>query len=140
MYSIPEIAGGSRDWWFFPPILLSVAANTRAPQLSVALCDFFINSVPAGKITRLDQGAPSASVIRDALVPELESAEATFVKQISREMNYPARPLPVLPAASAAVVTAQIEAGQQVAYRRQSVSQAVDGFMATARKAINTKA
>jgi hypothetical protein len=95
--------------------------------------------VPAGKVTRLDQGAPSASVIRDALVPELESAEAAFVKQISREMNYPARPLPVLPPASAAVVTAQIEAGQQVAYRRQSVSQAVDGFMATARKASTTK-
>jgi len=139
MYSVPETTGAAKDWWFFPPILLSVAANAKNPQLSVALVDFFVNSIPAGKITRLDQGAPSAAVVRDALVPELDPAEAAFVTQISREMTYPARPLPVLPSASAAIITAQIEAGQQIAYERQSVSQAVDGFMSTARKAIATK-
>jgi multiple sugar transport system substrate-binding protein len=136
MYSIPEVEGASKDWWFFPPILLSVAANTKSPQLAASLVEFFVNSVPAGKITRVDQGAPSSAAVRDALVPELEASEAAFVKQISREMTYPARPLPVLPQASAAVVTAQADASQQVAYGRQSVSQAVDTFMATARKAI----
>jgi multiple sugar transport system substrate-binding protein len=136
MYSVPEVAGASKHWWFFPPILLSVAANTKSPQLSASLVDFFVNSVPAGKITRVDQGAPSSSAVREALIPELEAPEAAFVKQISREMTYPARPLPVLPQASAAVVTAQMEASQQVAYGRQSVSQAVDSFMATAKKAI----
>jgi multiple sugar transport system substrate-binding protein len=140
MYSIPETVGATKDWWFFPPILLSVAANTRSPQLCAALCDFFINSVPAGKITRLDQGAPSSSVVRDALVPDLDPSESAFVTQISREMTLPARPLPVLPAASAAVITAQIEAGQQIAYGRQSISQAVDTFMSTAQKAIATPA
>jgi len=68
-------------------------------------------------------------------VPDLAAPEAAFVQQISREMTYPARPLPVLPQASAAVIQAQIEAGQQVAFGKQSVSQAVDAFMATARKA-----
>jgi len=135
MFSVPEVAGGSKDWWFFPPILLSVAANTKSPQLSASLVEFFVNSVPAGKITRVDQGAPSSAAIRDALVAELEAPEAAFVKQISREMTYPARPLPVLPQASAAVITAQMEASQQVAYGKASVSQAVDAFMATARKA-----
>ena len=134
MFSIPEVAGASKDWWFFPPILLSVAANTKSPQLSASLVDFFVNSVPAGKITRVDQGAPSSSAVRDALVPELDAPEAAFVKQISREMTYPARPLPVLPQASAAVVTAQMEASQQVAYGQQSVSQAVDAFMAAAQQ------
>jgi multiple sugar transport system substrate-binding protein len=136
MYSIPEVAGASKDWWFFPPILISIAANTRSPQLSASLVDFFVNSVPAGKITRVDQGAPSASAVRDALVPELAAPEAAFVQQISREMTYPARPLPVLPQASAAVITAQMETSQQVAYGRQTVPQAVDAFMATAKKAI----
>jgi multiple sugar transport system substrate-binding protein len=136
MYSIPEVAGASKDWWFFPPILISIAANTKSPQLSASLVDFFVNSVPAGKITRVDQGAPSASAVRDALVPELAAPEAAFVQQISREMTYPARPLPVLPQASAAVITAQMETSQQVAYGRQTVPQAVDAFMATAKKAI----
>jgi multiple sugar transport system substrate-binding protein len=135
MFSIPEVAGGSKDWWFFPPILLSVAANTKSPQLSASLVEFFVNSVPAGKITRVDQGAPSAAAIRDALLPDLAPPEAAFVQQISREMTYPARPLPVLPQSSAAVIQAQIDAGQQVAFGKQSVSQAVDTFMATAKKA-----
>jgi multiple sugar transport system substrate-binding protein len=136
MYSVPEIANGSKDWWFFPPILLSIAANTKSPQLAVSLVDFFLNSVPAGKITRVDQGAPSSAQVRDALAPDLQPAEAAFVNQISREMTYPARGLPVLPAASAAIVTAQADAGQQVAFGKASVSQAVDTFMATARRAI----
>jgi len=136
MFSIPEIPNASRDWWFFPPILLSIGANTRSPQLSVSLLDFFLNSVPAGKITRVDQGAPSSVPVRDALLPDLASDEAGFVNQISREMTYPARALPVLPAASGAVITAQAEAGQQVAYGRQSVPQAVDAFMSAARKAL----
>jgi pectin-derived oligosaccharide transport system substrate-binding protein len=135
MFSIPEVAGGSKDWWFFPPILLSVAANTKSPQLAASLVEFFVNSVAAGKITRVDQGAPSSAAVRDALVPDLAAPEAAFVQQISREMTYPARPLPVLPQASAAVINAQIEAGQQVAFGRQSVSQAVDAFMAAAKKA-----
>lgn len=97
MFSIPEIANASKDWWFFPPILISVAANTKSPQLAASLIDFFINSVPAGKITRVDQGAPSSAAVRDALVPELDAPEAAFVQQISREMTYSARPLPVLP-------------------------------------------
>jgi multiple sugar transport system substrate-binding protein len=136
MFSVPEIANGTKDWWFFPPILLSIAANTKSPQLAVSLLDFFLNSVPAGKITRVDQGAPSSAQVRDALVPELAPAEAAFVAQISREMTYPARGLPVLPAASGAIVTAQADAGQQVAFGKASVSQAVDTFMATARRAI----
>jgi multiple sugar transport system substrate-binding protein len=136
MFSVPEIANGSKDWWFFPPILLSIAATTKSPQLSVSLVDYFLNSVPAGKITRVDQGAPSSAQVRDAIAAEREPAEAAFVKQISREMTYPARGLPVLPAASAAVIKAQSDASQQVAFGKQSVSQAVDAFMSEARKAI----
>ena len=72
----------------------------------------------------------------NVIVARTMAAESAFVKQISREMTYPARGLPVLPAASAAVITAQAEAGQQVAFGKQSVSQAVDAFMAAARRAI----
>jgi hypothetical protein len=55
-------------------------------------------------------------------------------------MTHPARPLPVLPGASAAVITAQMEAGQQIAFGRQTVTQAVDAFMSAANKAISTRA
>jgi hypothetical protein len=84
----------------------------------------------------VDQGAPSSSAIRDALVPQLDPAEAAFVQQISREMTYPSRPLPVLPDASGQVIQAQTDASQQVAYGRQSIPEAVSAFMAAANKAL----
>jgi multiple sugar transport system substrate-binding protein len=136
MFSVPEIPNSTKDWWFFPPILLSISATTKSPHLAVQMLDFFLSSVPAGKITRVDQGAPSSAPVREALAPELQPAEAAFVNQISREMTYPARGLPVLPPASGAIVQAQTDASQQVAFGKASVSQAVDTFMAAAKRAI----
>jgi multiple sugar transport system substrate-binding protein len=136
MFSIPEIPNSTKDWWFFPPILLSIAGTTKSPHLAVQMLDFFLSSVPAGKITRVDQGAPSSAPVREALAPDLQPAEAAFVTQISREMTYPARGLPVLPPASGAIVQAQTDASQQVAFGKASVSQAVDTFMAAAKRAI----
>jgi hypothetical protein len=55
-------------------------------------------------------------------------------------MTYSARLLPVLAAAPAAVITAQSEAGEEIAYGRQSISPTVDTFIATAQKAIASQA
>ncbi len=84
----------------------SAAANTCNPKLSVALLDFFVNSVPAGKIVPPDDGASSSPATREASLPDLDPSEAAFIKQFAREMTYPARPLPVLLSTSGAIIKA----------------------------------
>lgn len=136
MYSLPVIPGGSKTWWFFPPILISVSAKTKKPDQCADLVNFFLNSKQAAKITKVDQGAPSSSAIRQYLLPMLSKPEATFIKQIDREMQYPRRPNPIQPVGAEAVNDALGRYGQQVAYGKQSVSAAVQSFMAEARKSL----
>jgi multiple sugar transport system substrate-binding protein len=136
MYSLPTLPNASKTWWFFPPILLSVSAKTKAPKDCVALVDFFLNNKAAAKITQVDQGAPSSSAIRKYLLPTLSKPEATFVQQIDREMSYPRRPQPVQPKGAEKVNDAIARTSQQVAYGRQSVSAAATAFMGDAKQAL----
>ena len=137
--SMPADKDADDDWWFFPPILISVAADTPAPAAAAALVDFFVNSVDAGAITRLNQGAPSSSKIREAILPDLSEQETAFVEQISREQELPRRPFPIRPEGSEAFNTAITRAGQEIAYGRQSVSKAVDALVVGAKQTLASR-
>jgi multiple sugar transport system substrate-binding protein len=136
MYSMPTLPNGSKTWWFFPPILISVSAKTKNDMDCAELVSFFLNSKPAAQITRLDQGAPSSKVIREYLLPTLSRTDRIFVDQITREIGYPHRPLPVRPAGADTVNAAIGRTSQQVAYGRQSISDAVKAFQSEAKTAL----
>lgn len=138
MTSLPAAADASKDWWFFPPILISASAKTKNPDAAAQLVDFFLNNVAAAKITRLSQGAPSSSKILDALLPSLDPTEKIFISQIRREQTYPSRPLPLRPEGASQLDTIILQASQQVAYGKKSISQAVADLMASAKKALPT--
>lgn len=137
MYSLPTIPNGSKDWWFFPPILISVSAKAQKPDECADLVNFFLNSKEAAKITLVDQGAPSSSAIRKYLLPMLSKPQAAFIQQIDRESGYPRRPNPIQPLGAETVNDAMGRLGQQVAYGKQSISAAVASFMTEAKKALS---
>ena len=134
--SIPELEDGTDDWWFFPPILISAAANTENPETAAELIEFFINNTDAAAITALNQGAPSSSIVRDSILPTLDEQQTAFIEQISREQQNPSRPFPIRPEGSEQFNTALTRAGQEIAYGRQSVSEAVAALMAEAERAL----
>lgn len=136
MTSLPAAKDASKDWWFFPPILLSASAKTKNPEIAAQLINFFLNDVAAGKITGLNQGAPSSSKILDALLPSLNATDKIFVSQIRREQGYPSRPSPIRPQGASQLDTIISTAGQKVAYGKASISQAVAELMASAQKAL----
>ena len=136
MYSLPTLPHASKTWWFFPPILISVSAKTKSAVDCAKLVDFFLNSKPAAKITGLNQGAPSSKAIRDNLRPTLSRTDKVFVDQITRETGYPHRPLPVRPSGADTVNAAVGRTSQQVAYGRQSISDAVKSFQSAAKSAL----
>lgn len=134
--SIPALANSTPDWWFFPPILISGAANTENADIVAALINFFVNDVNAGKITGLNQGAPSSAPVRDALLPSLNSQEKSFIEQISREQKNPSRPFPIRPEGSEQLNAAISRTGQEIAYGRESVVDAVTKLMSDADRAL----
>jgi multiple sugar transport system substrate-binding protein len=136
MASLPAAKDASKDWWFFPPILISASGKTKSPDAAAQLIDFFLNDVDAAKITRLNQGAPSSSKILDALLPSLNPTEKIFIAQIRREQDYPSRPLPIRPQGASQLDTIISQAGQEIAFGKASISQAVSDLMAAAKKAL----
>lgn len=136
MTSLPQLADSTKDWWFFPPILMNVSAKTKNADTSVALLDFFLNSVDAAKITTLDEGAPSSKAIRAALLPTLDAGSKAFIDQIDREMTYPRRPLPVRPKGNEDVNSALTRYSQAVAYGKQSITDAAKGLIADSQAAL----
>lgn len=137
--SVPEVQGSTDDWWFFPPILTCVSATTQGEDLAVALVDFLVNDVDGAEITRLNQGAPASAQIRDALLPSLDPAEAMFIEQITREQQNPSRPLPIRPEGAEQLNSAITRIGQEIAYGRQSVGDAVADLMTQAAQALPEK-
>jgi len=136
MTSLVAAKDASQDWWFFPPILISASFKTKNPEIVAQLINFFLNDVAAAKITGLNQGAPSSSKILDALLPSLNATDKIFVSQIRREQGYPSRPSPIRPQGASQLDTIISLAGQQIAYGKASISQAVADLMASAQKAL----
>jgi multiple sugar transport system substrate-binding protein len=125
LYSVPADPTATPDWWFFPPILISVAATAGAPDVAAQLVGFFLNDEPAGQITKVNQGAPSSSAVREAILGSLSEAERAFVEQISREQEQPRRPFPVRPQGSEGFNTMLTNTGQEIAYGHTSITDAV---------------
>ncbi|MEC3853148.1 ABC transporter substrate-binding protein [Paenarthrobacter ureafaciens] len=137
--SLPITEGASKDWRFFPPILISAAANTKHPQAAADFINFILNDVDAGLITGVNQGAPSSSKVRDALAPKLDEKQSAFVEQISREQQEPARAFPIRPEGSEQLTSSLLRAAEEVAYGRKSVDQAVTTLMSDAKRALPGK-
>ena len=134
--STPADADAAEDWWFFPPILISVAANTPDPEAAAKLVDFFVNSADAGAVTTLSQGAPASASVRDTILSDLSDQETRFIEQISREQENPRRPFPIRPEGAEAFNAAITRAGQEIAYGRQSVEEAVAALMSNAEQTL----
>lgn len=122
---VPASPDASEDWRFFPPILLSAAANTDHPEMATELISFLINNVDAAVETTLSQGAPSSAAVREALLPELTEDETEFITQISEEQELPQRSFPIRPEGAEAFNAEITRAGEEIAYGRLSVEEAV---------------
>lgn len=133
---MPALADGTKDWRFFPPILMSIAAKTKGGKTSVALMDYFINNPEAAALTRLSQGAPSSSKVRDSLLPSLNPQEKRFIEVISSELNQPRRPAQIRPAGAESFNKAITQTGQQIAFGSASIKDAVANFMSEAKRAL----
>ena len=98
--------------------------------------DYFINSPEVAALTRLSQGAPSSSKVRDSLLPSLNPQEKRFIEVISSELNQPRRPAQIRPAGAEALNKAVTQAGQQIAFGSSSIKDAVANFMSEAKRAL----
>jgi len=121
------------------------ALNTKctAPEQAAEFIDWFVNSKPAAQVLRLISGPPaSATAVKavDALTDLTPSEQAVLeYTKTALKSGTPAPKVPV-PAADQQIATFLLKASQDIAFKRQSVSQAVSTFMSSAKSALATSA
>ncbi|WOI55888.1 ABC transporter substrate-binding protein [Palleronia sp. LCG004] len=117
MRVFPLVEDSTSEGHFFKPSqLLSVAASTEFPELSLDFVNFFITDTEAGKVLDVERGVPISSDVRDAIRPELDEDGLAQLEYIEGLDPY-AGPLPPPPPQGAGEIDQMmIQIGQQVAF------------------------
>lgn len=75
---------GAKEGLFLKPSMFwSITKNSQNKEEAAKFIDFFINDVEANKIILGERGVPVSSVVKEALIPELEPAQAKVFEFIS---------------------------------------------------------
>lgn len=66
-----------------PSMFWSITKNSKQKEEAAKFIDFFINDVDANKIIRGERGVPVSSVVKEALIPELDPEQAKVFEFIA---------------------------------------------------------
>jgi multiple sugar transport system substrate-binding protein len=118
-------------------------SKCKAPDQAAEFIDWFVNSKTAAETLRLISGPPASQKAVKAVdaLTDLTPVEKTVLDYTAVALKHgtPAPKVPV-PAADQQIGTFLLKASQDVAFKRQSVSQAVSTFMSSAKSALATSA
>lgn len=94
MHTVPRVEGGQPSNYIKPSMFFSITSQATAPDEAAAFIDWFVNSVEANEILEAERGVPISSVVRDALLPELGTAQAEMFRYLGviEDNNSPIRP------------------------------------------------
>jgi multiple sugar transport system substrate-binding protein len=118
-------------------------AKCKTPDQAAEFINWFVNSKAAADVLRLISGPPaSATAVKEVhSLTDLTPSEKAVLDYtaIALKSGTPAPKVPV-PAADQQIGTFLLKASQDIAFKRQSVSQAVATFMSSAKSALATSA
>ncbi|KLU09950.1 MULTISPECIES: ABC transporter substrate-binding protein [Kocuria] len=84
--------------YYKPAMFMSASARTEHPEEVKKFIDFMVNSEEAGLLNLADRGLPANESVREAVVPEMNEADARsaeFLEEIEPELGDPT-PIPPL--------------------------------------------
>ena len=79
----PQVKGGKWGQYIKPSQMLSVAATTKTPELSVSLTNFLVKDPAATKLLAIERGVPASPAIRKLLAPDLNEVGKAMVDYIA---------------------------------------------------------
>lgn len=94
--AFPVTAGGNPGHYYKPSQMLSIAADSEAPDIAVALANFLVMDPRAVKILGVERGVPPSPDMRDLLLPLLDPISQTTLNYIN-DLEPFVGPLPPVP-------------------------------------------
>ncbi|MGP5076788.1 ABC transporter substrate-binding protein [Brachybacterium alimentarium] len=123
---MPSMTGSAADaqLWYKASMYFSVAATSQKQDDAVALVDWLLNSVDAGKILLAERGVPANLEVREAIVPELTDSDlkaVDFIEAIADELG---EAPPLTPPGGGAVDDALARHVEDVLFGREKPAEA----------------
>ena len=132
IHDYPEIPNVSEDWRFYTALIVAANAGTPAPELAAELINVLVNDKESAAITKISMGTPTPTSVAEAILPDLKEHDQKVVGYLTRQLENPSRPSPMLPEANSQVIGALQRMGQEVAYGTKTPEAAADQFFTDA--------
>ncbi len=132
IHDYPEIPGAAEDWRFYTALVLAANAGTPAPELAAELINVLVNDKDAAAVTLISMGTPTPASVAESILPLLKEHDQKVVSYLTRQLENPSRPSPLLPEANSQVISALQRGGQEVAYGQKTPEAAADQFFVDA--------
>ncbi|WCN12546.1 extracellular solute-binding protein [Marinomonas mediterranea] len=133
----PIILNGTPGHYYKPSQMLSVTANSYAPQEAVDFINYFVTNLKAAEILGFDRGISASSDVRTYLEPSLDEIGLKTVTYIDKLKPYVGG-LPATPPEQAGEVAIQLQnISHEVAFNHISVKEGAERFYKKSLKAIN---
>lgn len=113
-----------------PSQFLSVSRDAKDVALSVAILDFWTNSIPANQILLGERGIPASSVVADGIAPMLDETNQKVIAYINNVVSPNCSDLPAAdPAASAELYKVIAEMQEYLLYGQVTAEEAAQQVM-----------
>jgi len=116
----------------------SIAKSSKNKEEAVKLLNWFVNDIEAGKIFKAELGIPGNLKVQEALKDILHPLDVKGF-QLQAEAANDAPPVMVRAPGSPQVIQAVFSFGEQIAFGRMSVDEAVEGAFAEFDRILNSK-
>ncbi|MFD6419905.1 ABC transporter substrate-binding protein [Streptomyces sp. NPDC060194] len=115
---------------------VAVYAKSPNKDASVALLDFLVNDVEAGKVLGVDRGAPPSAKVREAVKPGLPAPEKAFLDYLETASQEVTPQTIAVPKGAGTIYAELIKAAEDIGFGRASISEGVDRLYAEAERAL----
>lgn len=116
----------------------SIAKSSKNKEEAVKLLNWFVNDIEAGKIFKAELGIPGNLKVQEALKDILHPLDVKGF-QLQAEAANDAPPVMVRAPGSPQIIQAVFSFGEQIAFGRMSVDEAVEGAFAEFDRILNSK-
>jgi multiple sugar transport system substrate-binding protein len=107
-----------------------VSRDAKDVALSVAILDFWTNSIPANQILLGERGIPASSVVADGIAPMLDETNQKVIAYINNVVSPNCSDLPAAdPAASAELYKVIVEMQEYLLYGQVTAEEAAQQVM-----------